>query len=117
MFTRTAERMRKGERPHPLLNGAEAWTRQLATAAADFERETRVAAQQLVEHRQLDRFAFVRPEGIVQQGFEGGVGAHGAELGGGRREMKSPHRAVAVRAGEWWDLTRPRWSRRQRPRA
>jgi metallo-beta-lactamase class B len=38
MFARTAERMRKGERPHPLLNGAEAWTRQLATTAADFER-------------------------------------------------------------------------------
>jgi metallo-beta-lactamase class B len=38
MFAQTAERMRKGERPHPLLNGAEAWTRQLATAAADFER-------------------------------------------------------------------------------
>jgi metallo-beta-lactamase class B len=38
MFAQTAERMRKGERPHPLLNGAQAWTRQLATAAADFER-------------------------------------------------------------------------------
>jgi metallo-beta-lactamase class B len=38
MFAQTAERMRNGERPHPLLNGAEAWTRQLATAAADFER-------------------------------------------------------------------------------
>ena len=38
MFAQTAERMRKGERPHPLLNGAEAWTRQLATTAADFER-------------------------------------------------------------------------------
>jgi metallo-beta-lactamase class B len=38
MFARTVERLRKGERPHPLLNGAEAWTRQLATAAADFER-------------------------------------------------------------------------------
>ena len=44
MFARTMERMRKGERPHPLLNGAEAWTRQLATAAADFER--RVAQEQ-----------------------------------------------------------------------
>jgi metallo-beta-lactamase class B len=44
MFAQTAERMRKGERPHPLLNGAEAWTRQLATAAADFER--RVAQEQ-----------------------------------------------------------------------
>ena len=38
MFAQTAERMRKGERPHPLLNGAQAWTRQLATAEADFER-------------------------------------------------------------------------------
>jgi hypothetical protein len=38
MFARTIERMRKGERPHPLLNGAEAWTRQLATAEANFER-------------------------------------------------------------------------------
>jgi metallo-beta-lactamase class B len=38
MFAQTAERMRKGERPHPLLNGAQAWTRQLAAAAADFER-------------------------------------------------------------------------------
>jgi metallo-beta-lactamase class B len=38
MFAQTMERMRKGERPHPLLNGGEAWTRQLATAAADFER-------------------------------------------------------------------------------
>jgi metallo-beta-lactamase class B len=38
MFAQTMERMRRGERPHPLLNGAQAWTRQLATAAADFER-------------------------------------------------------------------------------
>jgi len=45
MFAQTAERMRKGERPHPLLNGAEAWTRQLATAAADFER--RVAQERV----------------------------------------------------------------------
>lgn len=44
MFARTIERMRKGERPHPLLNGAEAWTRQLATAEANFER--RVADEQ-----------------------------------------------------------------------
>jgi metallo-beta-lactamase class B len=41
MFARTMERMRKGERPHPLLNGADAWTRQLATAAADFERRVK----------------------------------------------------------------------------
>jgi metallo-beta-lactamase class B len=41
MFARTMEPMRKGERPHPLLNGAEAWTRQLATAAADFERRVK----------------------------------------------------------------------------
>ena len=38
MFASTMERMRRGERPHPLLNGADAWTRQLATAEADFER-------------------------------------------------------------------------------
>ena len=38
MFAGTMERMRKGERPHPLLNGAEAWTRQLATSEAAFER-------------------------------------------------------------------------------
>ncbi len=38
MFAATLERMRRGERPHPLLNGAEAWTRQLATSEADFER-------------------------------------------------------------------------------
>lgn len=38
MFARTMERMRSGERPHPLLNGADAWTRQLAAAEADFER-------------------------------------------------------------------------------
>ena len=44
MFARTIKRMRKGERPHPLLNGAEAWTRQLATAEANFER--RVADEQ-----------------------------------------------------------------------
>ena len=44
MFAGTMERMRKGERPHPLLNGADAWTRQLAVAEADFER--RVAQEQ-----------------------------------------------------------------------
>jgi metallo-beta-lactamase class B len=44
MFAGTMDRMRKGERPHPLLNGAEAWTRQLAAAEADFER--RVAQEQ-----------------------------------------------------------------------
>ena len=44
MFAGTMERMRKGERPHPLLNGADAWTRQLAVADADFER--RVAQEQ-----------------------------------------------------------------------
>ena len=44
MFAGTMERMRRGERPHPLLNGAEAWTRQLAVAEADFER--RVAQEQ-----------------------------------------------------------------------
>jgi metallo-beta-lactamase class B len=38
MFAGTMERMRKGERPHPLLNGADAWTRQLATSEAAFER-------------------------------------------------------------------------------
>jgi metallo-beta-lactamase class B len=38
MFASTLERLRTGERPHPLLNGAEAWTRQLATSEAEFER-------------------------------------------------------------------------------
>ena len=38
MFARTMDRIRKGERPHPLLNGADAWTRQLAMSEADFER-------------------------------------------------------------------------------
>jgi len=44
MFAGTMERMRRGERPHPLLNGAVAWTQQLAMAEADFER--RVAEEQ-----------------------------------------------------------------------
>jgi metallo-beta-lactamase class B len=38
MFARSMERMRRGERPHPLLNGADAWSRQLAAAEADFDR-------------------------------------------------------------------------------
>lgn len=38
MFARTIEPMRRGERPHPLQNGQEAWTRQLATSEAAFER-------------------------------------------------------------------------------
>lgn len=38
MFANTMERMRKGERPHPLLNGAEAWTKQLANGEAAFEK-------------------------------------------------------------------------------
>src|SRR5688572_543156 len=44
MFARTIEQMRRSERPHPLLNGADAWTRQLAMSEADFER--RVAREQ-----------------------------------------------------------------------
>ena len=44
MFARTIEQMRRGQRPHPLLNGADAWTRQLAMSEADFER--RVAREQ-----------------------------------------------------------------------
>ena len=44
MFARTIEQMRRGDRPHPLLNGADAWTRQLAMSEADFER--RVAREQ-----------------------------------------------------------------------
>lgn len=44
MFAQTIERMRAGERPHPLLNGAEAWTRQLTAAEASFEQ--RVARAQ-----------------------------------------------------------------------
>lgn len=38
MFARTMERVRAGERPHPLLNGAMAWTAELANAEAAFER-------------------------------------------------------------------------------
>ena len=38
MFAPAMERLRRGERPHPLLNGAEAWTRQLARSEADFAR-------------------------------------------------------------------------------
>lgn len=38
MFAPVMARLRAGERPHPLLNGAEAWTRQLTTSAAEFER-------------------------------------------------------------------------------
>jgi metallo-beta-lactamase class B len=38
MFANTIERVRKGERPHPLLNGAEAWTKQLANGEAAFEK-------------------------------------------------------------------------------
>jgi len=41
MFAGTVDAMRRGDRPHPLLNGAEAWTRQLAVAEADFERRVR----------------------------------------------------------------------------
>jgi metallo-beta-lactamase class B len=44
MFARTIERLRKGERPHPLLNGTDAWTAQLARAETTFER--RVAQEQ-----------------------------------------------------------------------
>jgi metallo-beta-lactamase class B len=44
MFAPTVERIRKGERPHPLLNGGEAWTRQLAASEAAFER--RVAQEE-----------------------------------------------------------------------
>lgn len=38
MFAKTADRIRKGERPHPLLNGAEVWTKALANGAAAFEK-------------------------------------------------------------------------------
>ena len=37
MFARTMKRLTDGERPHPLLNGREAWTQQLGNAEADFE--------------------------------------------------------------------------------
>lgn len=36
LFAKTADRIRKGERPHPLLNGAEAWTKALANQEAQF---------------------------------------------------------------------------------
>ena len=46
MFAPAMERLRRGERPHPLLNGADAWTRQLTMSEADFERRvTREQAQ------------------------------------------------------------------------
>jgi metallo-beta-lactamase class B len=45
MFARTMERMRAGERPHPLLNGAGAWTAELANAEGAFER--RVARERM----------------------------------------------------------------------
>lgn len=38
VFAKTVDRMRKGERPHPLLNGAEAWTKALANQEAGFEK-------------------------------------------------------------------------------
>jgi metallo-beta-lactamase class B len=38
MFAPAIDGLRSGRRPHPLLNGAEAWTRQLAVSEADFER-------------------------------------------------------------------------------
>src|SRR5687768_2550542 len=44
MFAPAIDGLRSGRRPHPLLNGAEAWTRQLAVSEADFER--RVAQEQ-----------------------------------------------------------------------
>jgi metallo-beta-lactamase class B len=44
MFAGTMDRMRRAERPHPLLNGAVEWTQQLAMAEAAFER--RVAEEQ-----------------------------------------------------------------------
>ena len=44
MFTPVLDSLRRGDRPHPLLNGATAWTRQLAMAEAAFER--RVAREQ-----------------------------------------------------------------------
>jgi hypothetical protein len=44
MFAGTVERMRKGERPHPLLNGREVWTNQLTASEQAFER--RVAQEE-----------------------------------------------------------------------
>jgi metallo-beta-lactamase class B len=44
MFAGAMERMRKGDRPHPLVNGPEAWTRQLVATEAAFER--RVAQEE-----------------------------------------------------------------------
>ena len=38
MFAGAIERVRAGERPHPLLNGREAWTSQLVASEAAFER-------------------------------------------------------------------------------
>ena len=36
MFEGKAERIKAGDRPHPLLNGAEAWTARIVTAEANF---------------------------------------------------------------------------------
>jgi glyoxylase-like metal-dependent hydrolase (beta-lactamase superfamily II) len=44
MFAGTMERMRTGERPHPLLNGREVWTNQLTASEQAFER--RVALEE-----------------------------------------------------------------------
>jgi metallo-beta-lactamase class B len=38
MFAPAIDGLRSGRRPHPLLNGADAWSRQLALSEADFER-------------------------------------------------------------------------------
>ncbi|MBI2188502.1 MAG: subclass B3 metallo-beta-lactamase [Acidobacteria bacterium] len=38
MFAKVIDRLRKGERPHPLLNGAEVWTKALAAQEAGFEK-------------------------------------------------------------------------------
>lgn len=43
MFAATMARLRSGERPHPLLNGRDAWTQQIASSEAAFER--RVTAE------------------------------------------------------------------------
>lgn len=49
MFAGTSERIKAGATPHPLLNAAEAWTRQLANGEANFEK--RVAEERATPTR------------------------------------------------------------------
>ena len=41
-----------------------------------------MVAENLLDQGQLGGLAFLSPEGVVQQGFEGGVGAHAGRFAG-----------------------------------